>query len=172
MLPFAVTLPAQPSSVPRVRSAHSRQNLLTPLFVAFPYVSAVSPLSTAFTHSDRGGRVPISPAFRRSGFSTCRLSSTISRIFNSLLPLVPLFAPLFSLVSFIFSSLRTLFCTYRGWPPLLQYRNQAVLLSRFADFQTFKRSDLQTFRSPVPKSKLLTGGEGGKRRGIAPGAER
>src|ERR1700739_1696267 len=60
---------------------------ITPFFVAFPYVSAVSPLSTVFTHFDRGGRVGTFSAFRRSDFSTCRLSSTISRIFNSLLPL-------------------------------------------------------------------------------------
>jgi hypothetical protein len=160
----------------RAQTSAPERTVVTPFFVASPYISAVSPLAAAFTHSDRGGRVPISPTFRRSDFSTCRLSSTtyrlsstISRIFNSLPPLVPLFAPLFSLVSFIFSSLRTLFCTYRGWP-----HRCSTGTRQFSSLgsQTFRRSDLQTFRSPVPKSKLLTGGEAGKRRGIAPGAER
>src|SRR5690348_6396221 len=76
MLPLYVT------SLPPARIASSAANKLflfssagvSPLFVALPYVSVVSPLSTAFTHSDRGWRVRAFPAFRRSDLQTFRPS--------------------------------------------------------------------------------------------------
>src|ERR1700758_5098066 len=93
-------LPLHVNSLRPARIAPSAANKLflfssagvSPLFVALPYVSVVSPLSTAFTHSDRGGRVrtfrpsdvqtahvPIYrpsdfPTFRRSDFPTFRPS--------------------------------------------------------------------------------------------------
>jgi hypothetical protein len=45
---------------------------VSPLSIALPYISSVTPLSTAFTHYDRGGRVRTFSAFKRSDFSTCR----------------------------------------------------------------------------------------------------
>src|ERR1700740_421911 len=47
---------------------------VSPLFVALPYVSLVSPLSTAFTHSDRAGRVRTFPTFTPSDLPTFRPS--------------------------------------------------------------------------------------------------
>lgn len=45
---------------------------LSRFFVALPYISSVSPLPTAFTHFDRGGRVRNLPTFGRSDLSTSR----------------------------------------------------------------------------------------------------
>src|ERR1700740_2553830 len=75
-------LPLHVNSLRPARIAPSAANKLflfssagvSPLFVALPYVSVVSPLSTAFTHSDRGGRVRPFPTFRRSDLPTFRLS--------------------------------------------------------------------------------------------------
>ena len=100
---------------------------LSPLSIALPYVSSVTPLSTAFTHFDRGGRVRTFSTFRHSDIqtfrlsdpSTCRPSSTIIRIFKSLPSLGPLFAAFFSLVSFIFRRLRPLFAHTAGGQPQL-----------------------------------------------------
>ena len=93
MLPFVVTLPAQPAGVPhRLRSTHPRQNFLTPFFIAFPYVSAVSHLSTAFTHFDRGGRV--SGLRRPRSLRTSISNPRVSRHLQIALSGTPLFSHL------------------------------------------------------------------------------
>ena len=44
----------------RHSSPATRRSCLSPLFVAFPYISRLSPLSTAFTYFDRGYGVQLS----------------------------------------------------------------------------------------------------------------
>jgi hypothetical protein len=100
--------------------------MLSPFFVAFPYVSPVSALSSAFTHFDRGGRgfTRLSPFNNRRLLPShqSRVTSHKSRVFKKLPPLCPLFAAFSPLVSFLFSNLQTLFCRPGGWHPLVVAR--------------------------------------------------
>jgi hypothetical protein len=83
----------------------------SPLFVAFPYISPASPLSSAFTHSHGGGRAYFFPVSRIFWFQVY----CFSFVFSSLPPLASLFAVVSPFVFFIFSNLQTLFCRPGGW---------------------------------------------------------
>src|ERR1700747_481401 len=58
-LPSALPFFSRPSFIPSgaERSRVTRYFWITPFFSAFPYIFVLSPLSTAFTLFDRGGRV-------------------------------------------------------------------------------------------------------------------
>jgi hypothetical protein len=99
--PFLPVLPARVSNFPP----------LSPLFTALPYNSAVSPLSTAFTHCDRG--VGVRP--RASIFAPCVSRLTNSHLFCGLRTLCR--RP--SLPGLCFQRLTHSFCKNRGWHPCL-----------------------------------------------------
>jgi hypothetical protein len=92
----------------------TRHFCLTPLFVALPYVSAAGPLYTAFTWGCDPSANSAPPRYLSFSAHFRSHLSAISLTFNSLPPLAPLFAAFSPLVSFVFSSLQTLFADQGG----------------------------------------------------------
>ena len=95
---------------------------VTPLFLALPYISAVSPLSSAFTHFDRGGWVTLFPStFRPVDFQTFRHASPQT---CQLFPFLRVAASCPSLCSKIyprflcFQQLTDTFLQTGGWHPI------------------------------------------------------
>jgi hypothetical protein len=84
----------------------------SPLFIAFPYISPASPLSSAFTHWPGGGRECCFLGPPNFWFQVY----CFSFVLGSLPPLAPLFAAVSPFVFFIFSNYRHFFADQGGGP--------------------------------------------------------
>jgi hypothetical protein len=115
MSPFFSSASLRNTSVPRSDFRFSSLELPTPLSTAFPSISAVRSLSTAFTHFDGGGRVS-DPRVARLFSLPCQASSLDVSSICCLLPLS--LQPLCSVLTprfFYFQQLTASFCKTGGW---------------------------------------------------------
>jgi hypothetical protein len=137
-----VNSPRAPVAFSRHSSLANRHFRITPFFSAFPYVSPVSPLSTALTLFDRGGRVPPPRAGR---LRPSHLKSPVSSSLHTL-------SHDFSSRILYFPQLTNAFCKYRGVGCGIQTRPTNQRLTDtfcrflFGALRTFRPSAFQTSR--------------------------
>jgi hypothetical protein len=115
---------------------------VTPLFAVFPYISAVSALSSAFTHLHGGGRVP--SVFPPTNFLVSSLCFLVC--FQELAASLPSLCSVSTPRFLCFQQLTGSFCKYRGVAPQL-WLTIHDLLRKLLDSAS---SDSRTITHPPP----------------------